>query len=157
LARIGDRLAALEAIAQGLARHFAGVHARGGRGLALRMNRGTQYSSDHVPNPPKFWGIALRFAFVAQSQTHGVADRFNRTLKERASDGRVLRDIKEVYHAVAEFIERYNAAWRLEKLGFRTPREVPQAHALERAAICNSSVQTTGAGILQIRLKGVSQ
>lgn len=132
--KIGDRFAALEPIAQGLARHFGGVHAQAGRGLALRMDHGTQYMSDHFLNQVKFWGIAPSFAFVAQPQTNGVAERFNRTLKEQAIYGRVFRNIEEVRRAVGEFVERYNAHWRLEKLGFRTPREARQAHALKQAA-----------------------
>jgi len=134
VAKIGDRFAALEPIAQGLARHFGGVHAQAGRGLALRMDHGTQYMSDHFLNQVKFWGIAPSFAFVAEPQTNGVAERFNRTLKEQAIYGRVFRNIEEVRRAVAEFVERYNAHWRLEKLGFRTPQEARQAHALKQAA-----------------------
>lgn len=133
-AKIGDRFAALEPIAQGLARHFGGVHAQAGRGLALRMDHGTQYMSDHFLNQVKFWGVAPSFAFVAQPQTNGVAERFNRTLKEQAIYGRVFRNIEEVRRAVGEFVERYNAHWRLEKLGFRTPQEARQAHALKQAA-----------------------
>lgn len=134
VAKIGDRFAALEPIAQGLARHFGGVHAQAGRGLALRMDHGTQYMADHFLNQVKFWGIAPSFAFVAQPQTNGVAERFNRTLKEQAIYGRVFRNIEEVRRAVGEFVERYNAHWRLEKLGFRTPQEARQAHALKQAA-----------------------
>src|SRR3990172_1704136 len=93
--------------------HFGGVHAQAGRTLALRMDHGTQYMSDHFLNQVKFWGHAPSFGFVAE--------RFNRTLKEQAIYGRVFRDIEEVRRAVAEFVERYNAHWRLEKLGFRTP------------------------------------
>ena len=134
VAKIGDRFAALDPIAQGLARHFGGVHAQAGRGLALRMDHGTQYMADHFLNQVKFWGIAPSFAFVAQPQTNGVAERFNRTLKEQAIYGRVFRNIEEVRRAVCEFVERYNAHWRLEKLGFRTPQEARQAHALKQAA-----------------------
>ena len=132
--KIGDRFAALEPIAQGLARYFGGVHAQAARGLALRMDHGTQYMADHFLNQVKYWGIAPSFAFVAEPQTNGVAERFNRTLKEQAIYGRVFRNIEEVRRAVAEFVERYNAHWRLEKLDFKTPYEVRQAAALKQAA-----------------------
>ena len=132
--KIGDRFAALEPIAQGLHRYFGGVHAEAGRGLALRMDHGTQYMADHFLKQVKFWGVAPSFAFVAQPQTNGVAERFNRTLKEQAIYGRVFRNIEEVRRAVGEFVERYNTHWRLEKLGFRTPYEARQVHALKLAA-----------------------
>jgi putative transposase len=132
--KIGDRFAALEPIAQGLARYFGGVHAQAARGLVLRMDHGTQYMADHFLNQVKYWGIAPSFAFVAEPQTNGVAERFNRTLKEQAIYGRVFCNVEEVRRAVADFVERYNAHWRLEKLGFRTPQEVRQAHTLKQAA-----------------------
>ena len=49
-------------------------------GLALRMDHGSQYLSDHFTNQIKFWGIQPSYAFVEQPQTNGVAERFNRTL-----------------------------------------------------------------------------
>ena len=90
--------------------------------------------ADHFLNQVKFWGIAPSFAFVAQPQTNGVAERFNRTLKQQAIHGRVFRNIEEVRRAVAEFVERCNADWRLEKLDFLSPHEARQAYALKQAA-----------------------
>jgi transposase InsO family protein len=90
--------------------------------------------SGHFLNQVKFWGITVSPAFVAEPQTNGVAERFNRTLKEQAIHGRIFRNLEEVRAAVGEFVERYNAHWRLEKLGFLSPREVRQAHALRTAA-----------------------
>jgi transposase InsO family protein len=132
--KIGDRFAALEPIAQGLTEHFGAVGAQTGRGLALRFDHGTQYMSDHFLNQLKFWGITASPAFVAEPQTNGVAERFNRTLKEQAIHGRIFRNLEEVRRAVGEFVDRYNAHWRFEKLGFLSPREARQAHALRIAA-----------------------
>ncbi len=46
------------------------------------MDHGTQYLSDHFLNQLRYWGITPSFAFVEQPQTNGVAERFNRTLKD---------------------------------------------------------------------------
>ena len=54
------------------------------RGLLLRTDHGRQYLSDHFIKQVKSWGIKPSFAFVEQTQTNGVAERFNRTLKEQA-------------------------------------------------------------------------
>ena len=131
--KIGDRFAALEPIAQGLARYFGGVHAQAGRGLE-RMDHGTQYMADHFLNQVKFWGIAPSFAFVAEPQTNGVAERFNRTLKEQVIHGRIFKNVEEVRAAVNAFKDLYNRHWRLEKLGFMSPLEARQAYALRKAA-----------------------
>jgi hypothetical protein len=65
-------------------------------------------------NQVKFCGIAPSFAFVAEPQTNGVADRFNRTLKEQVIHGRLFRNLEEVRAAVTAFRDRYNRHWRLE-------------------------------------------
>ncbi len=132
--KIGNRFAALQPIAQGLQSEFGATGADAGRGLALRMDNGTQYTADDFLNQVKFWGIAPSFAFVAEPQTNGVAERFNRTLKEQAIHGRTFRNVEEVRAAVTAFKDRYNRHWRLEKLGFMSPLEARQAYALRKAA-----------------------
>lgn len=132
--KIGNRFAALQPIAQGLLAEFGATGADAGRGLALRMDNGTQYTADDFLNQVKFWGVAPSFAFVAEPQTNGVAERFNRTLKEQAIHGRVFRNVEELRVAVTEFKDRYNRHWRLEKLGFMSPLEARQAYAMRKAA-----------------------
>lgn len=119
----GDRYAALEPISQGLTKLYGSPTADVARGLMLRMDHGSQYLSDHFVNQVRFWGIMPSFAFVAEPETNGVAERFNRTLKEQAIYGKVFRNIEEVRHAVRKFVEDYNAQWRVEKNGFVSPRD----------------------------------
>ena len=46
----------------------------------------------------------------------GVAELFNQTLKEQVFRGRIFfKNLAEVRVAVAEFKERYNRHWRIEK------------------------------------------
>ena len=132
--KTGSRFAALQPIAQGLHAEFGATGADAGRGLTLRMDHGTQYTADDFLNQVRFWGIAPSFAFVAEPQTNGVAERFNRTLKEQAVHGRVFRNVEEVRAAVTAFADRYNRHWRLEKLGFMSPHEARQAYAVREAA-----------------------
>jgi transposase InsO family protein len=132
--KIGNRFAALQPIAQGLHNEFGATGAGAGRGLTLRMDHGTQYTADDFLHQVRFWGMAPSFAFVAEPQTNGVAERFNRTLKEQAIHGRIFRNLEEVRTAVTAFKDRYNRHWRLEKLGFMSPLEARQAYALRKAA-----------------------
>lgn len=132
--KTGNRFAALQPIAQALKTEFGGTDAEAGRGLTLRMDHGTQYTADDFLNQIKFWGIAPSFAFVAEPQTNGVAERFNRTLKEQVIHGRVFKNVEEVRAAVNAFKDLYNRHWRLEKLGFMSPLEARQAYALRKAA-----------------------
>ena len=120
--KLGDRFAAAEPVAQGVKREFGSVGADAARGLALRIDHGTQYLSDHFGNQIKFWGIAPSFAFLAEPETNGVVERFFRTLREQVLHGRTYRTLEEVRRAVAAFVEVYNESWLLEKLGYKSPR-----------------------------------
>ena len=71
---------------------------------------------------------------VGNPETNGVVERWNRTLKEQAVYGRVFRHLADVRAAVAEFVERYNQCWRLEKLAYRTPLEAREEYELRHAA-----------------------
>jgi putative transposase len=130
----GDRFAALEPVAQGVLALYGSLEAGVARGLALRMDHGTQYLSDHFVAQIRYWGLAPSYAFVEQPQTNGVAERFNRTLKEQAIHGRIFEDLAAVRAAVGAFVEQYNRHWRLEKLGFQTPWEAREHHRLRAAA-----------------------
>lgn len=134
--KTGDRYAALQPISMGLARLYGSTAAGAARGLALRMDHGTQYLSDHFQNQIRFWGIHPSFAFVEQPQTNGVAERFNRTLKEQVVHGRIYRNIGELREAVRAFVLRYNAAWLIEKNGFLSPTQARHARdARQRSRI----------------------
>ena len=65
----GDRFAALQPISMGLAGLYGSTAAGAARGLALRMDHGSQYLSDHFTNQIKFWGIPPSYAFVAEPQS----------------------------------------------------------------------------------------
>lgn len=122
----GDRYAALQPLSMALNHLYDGVQTDIARGLALRMDHGTQYLSDHFLNQLKFWGITPSFAFVAEPQTNGVAERFNRTLKEQAIYGRVFRTVEDVREAVKTFVNLYNREWCVEKNAFKAPSEIRQ-------------------------------
>lgn len=132
--KLGDRFAALEPVAMGLKSVFGSTTAGVARGLDLRMDHGTQYLADHFLNQVRFWGITPSFAFVEQPQTNGVAERFNRTLKEQAIHGRVFRNVEEVRQAVDTFITRYNDEWLVEKLCFVSPHQARVNRDARRAA-----------------------
>ena len=80
------------------------------------------------------WGIRPSFGLLEEPETNGVVERWNRTLKEQAVYGRVFQNLADVRAAVAEFVERYNRCWRLEKLAYRTPLEAREEYELRQAA-----------------------
>ena len=130
----GNRLAALEPIAQGVLAQFGTIEHASARGLALRMDHGSQYTSDRFQQLIKAWGILPSFAFLKEPETNGVSERFFRTLKEQTIYGRIFENAVELRQVVGEFIERYNRQWRLEKNGYRTPYEMRENHDAKVAA-----------------------
>jgi transposase InsO family protein len=132
--KIGTRYEALQPIAAGLTSIYGSLGPDVARGLSLRLDHGSQYTSDHFLAQVRFWGIEPSFAFVEEPQTNGVAERFNRTLKEQAIHGRIFVGIDDVRRAVSDFVTLYNDNWRLEKLGYLSPAEARRATLLKRAA-----------------------
>ena len=98
------------------------------------MDHGSQYLSDHFLTQLRYWGIHASFGFVEEPETNGVAERWNRTLKEQTIHGRVFQTLEDVRAAVAEFVKRYNQTWRLEKLAYQTPIEAREEYELRQAA-----------------------
>ena len=95
------------------------------RGLALRMDHGSQYLSDHFRNQVRYWGIHPSFGLLEEPETNGVVERWNRTLKEQAIYGRVFHNLADVRAAVAAFVERLQPVL--------APREALLSHATRSA------------------------
>lgn len=134
VSKSGNRFQALEPLSMAISEIYGGVDFGAARGLQLRMDHGSQYTSDDFRNQIKFWGIAPSYAFIEQPQTNGVPERFFRTLKEQVIYGRVYKNAEEVRQAVASFVESYNRNWRLERLGYMSPMEYRQAYLTRMAA-----------------------
>ena len=65
---------------------------------------------------------------------NGVAEWWNRTLKEQAIHGRIFQNLEAVRGAVAAFVEWDNTVWLLEKIRYHTPIEARAEHELRQAA-----------------------
>ena len=122
--KVGSRFAALEPVAQGLGRRYGSGEADVARGLALRMDHGSQYLSDHFLNQIRYWGIHPSFSFVEEPETNGVVERFIRTLKENVLWVRSFDTIEELRLALLEFKRTYNEHWMLERYDYRSPAQV---------------------------------
>jgi putative transposase len=128
--KVGDRFAALEPVSQAVRRVYGSLGKGIAAGLKLRIDNGSQYTSDYFLQQIRYLGIESSFGLVKQPETNGVAERFHRTLKEQVIDGRVFRNADEVRDAVRQFIEIYNEQWLVAKLGYKSPLEA--RHNYER-------------------------
>jgi len=63
---------------------------------------------------------------VRQPEGNGCVERFIRTLKEQLLWVRAFRNVEESRCALAEFRERYNRHWIVQRLGYLTPAQARQ-------------------------------
>jgi putative transposase len=124
----GDRFAALEPITEGVRKIYGSSSKGVANGLKLRIDNGSQYTSDYFLKQISFMGIDASFGLIRQPQTNGVAERFNRTLKEQVLTGSTFRNIEEVREAVRKFVLEYNKNWILAKLDYKSPLEARQSY-----------------------------
>jgi len=122
VAKLGTRFEAIQALGMALRQQFGPLRADAARGLALRHDHGSNFMADHFQKQAKFWGITPSYAFVRQPETNGVIERMFRTLKEQAIHGRVFETIDDVRKTMADFADKYNEEWLVEKNGYRSPR-----------------------------------
>ncbi len=131
VAKRGDRFAAVQAMGMAVRRAFGSLGAGTARGVAVRHDHGSAFMAGHFQNQIRFWGMAPSYAFVAEPETNGVAERFFRTLKEQTVHGRIYQTIEEVRATVREFVDRYNASWLIEKNGLMSPLDARAAWGQE--------------------------
>ena len=130
----GDRFNAMEPVKQGIRKHYGAVRRGVAEGLALRNDHGSQYVSDYFQRELKHFGVRQSLAYVGEPQTNGVIERFWKTLKKQVLEGRIYQTLADLRAALVVFMDLYNRAWRLEKLGGRTPDEARQAWDTKQAA-----------------------
>ena len=119
----GDRFAALEPIKMGLARLYGSTAAGAARGLALRMDHGTQYLSDHFTNQIKFWGIAPSYSFVAEPQATASSSGSTARSKNRSSMAVSTGTSTNCGMPSACSWAATTSQWLVEKNGFLSPNQ----------------------------------
>ena len=122
-ARRGTRFEALEPVRQAV-RERTGTFAAGVlAGTLLRHDHGTQYTSHAFQEEIRFLGLESSPSYVRQPEGNGCAERFVRTLKEQLLWIRRFETVEELNAALAEFKERYNREWLIQRHGWISPAE----------------------------------
>jgi transposase InsO family protein len=125
-AKKATRLEALEPLRQGVRDYCGGFRAGAAAGIRNRHDHGSQYMSDDYQAEIAFLGMASSPSFVRQPECNGCVERFIRTLKEQLLWVRVFQNVEELRCALAEFRERYNQCWIVQRLGYLTPAQARQ-------------------------------
>ncbi len=125
-AKRATRFEALEPVRQAVRDYCGGFREKAAAGIQLRHDWGSQYMSDDYQAEIRFLGMESSPAFVRQPEGNGCVERFIRTLKEQLLWVRTFRTVEELRQALAEFRERYNQRWIVERLGYLTPQQARQ-------------------------------
>ena len=133
--KVGSRFAALEPVAQGLRREIR--LGRGGRGPRAGATDGPTAASICRTTSSTSSATGASTPASASSKSRKPTGSSSAGIARSRSKhvyGRVFRNLADVRAAVAEFFERYNQCWRLEKLAYRTPSEAREEYELRHAA-----------------------
>lgn len=130
----GDRYAAMEALRKAVKSGCGELSQGIARGISLRPDHGSVFTSSEYRNEAKYWGFGFSYALVGEPETNGVEERFHRTMKEQCIHGRTFKNVNEVREVIESFMEDYNNEWLLQKLDYRSPREARQEWDLKYAA-----------------------
>ncbi len=120
----GSRHEALVPLRDGVREHFGSVDLGAAKGLELRHDNGSQFSSKDYQRELEYLGIHSSPSYVRAPEGNGVVERFNRTMKEQLLWIRDFRNAEDVRVALLDFKQRYNANWLVNRHGYRTPNQV---------------------------------
>jgi transposase InsO family protein len=120
----GDRFHAFTAVEAAVRERFGRVGPGVARGVVLRSDLGSVYTSSFFTKRVKALGLDQSYAFVREPECNGVSERFIRLIKEQCLWVEEFTDLEDARRKIAAFIERYRHGWILERHGYRTPAQV---------------------------------
>jgi putative transposase len=123
-AHSANRFESLEPLRQGVHRCFGALAPGVARGLKLRHDHGSNYTSGDFQDEIECLGIEASPSFVREPEGNGAAERFIRTLKENLLWVRNCDTIEKLRGALIEFACHYNETWLVARHGYRTPAQV---------------------------------
>ena len=124
----GDRFEAAMAIQQSILNRYGTLGINCSRGLEMRCDLGSQYTSAYCKNTMEHYGIQISYSWARSPECNGIIERFFRTLEEQVFSVNDFETIAEAIDAGQEFIKRYNEEWMIERLGYKSPHEALQEY-----------------------------
>lgn len=131
--KTGDRFEAARAVQNAVAARYGTLQKGVAKGLALRNDRGTQYTSDAFGKSMEYLGITISFAWARSPECNGIIERFHRTIQEQLFAVRHFKNLHEACQEIGVFIDRYNKLWMIERLAYRSPLEARSDYEAQQA------------------------
>jgi transposase InsO family protein len=125
--KYGDRFEATRAVQNAVKHRFGSLDKESARGLVVRSDRGSQYTSEYYAKSMDYLGIEISHTWARSPESNGIIERFHRTIEEQLFSLHDLETLEEAEKAIGEFVGRYNREWMLERLGYLSPIEALNA------------------------------
>jgi putative transposase len=130
-----DRWAATDLLREAILDRFGSVEAGAAAGLKLRHDGGRCFRSGPDQAEIDHLGIDRSPAFVYEPETNGVVEKFLQTLKEQILWIERFDTLEQLRARVRQSARDYNEHWRLERHGYRSPRQARAALIDPHAAL----------------------
>jgi len=128
--KYGDRFEATRAV-QNAIMHCHGRLEKGvAKGVMVRCDLGSQYTSDYFKSTMKFYGIDVSYSWARSPECNGIIERFHRTIDEQLFKMNDFETIEEAEKAIQSFITLYNDQWQLERLNYKSPNEAMEEYKI---------------------------
>jgi putative transposase len=134
VAKVGDRIAALQPVYDAVIDRHGGLDANIARGTSVRHDWGPQYRSHHFGASIAWLGLTDDPAFIGEPETNGCVERFIRTLKEQCLWVELHDTVDDLRVAVSDWTRLYNTEWLIQRHGHLTPQEAYTTATTEVAA-----------------------
>lgn len=119
----GTRFEALEPLRQAVRERHGVFAADIAKGLSLRHDHGSQFTSHAYQEEVRFLGIESSPAYVREPEGNGCAERFVRTMKEQLLWLERFETVDALNAALQDLKTRYNTEWMIERHGWISPAE----------------------------------
>lgn len=119
--KTGDRFEAYRAVSNAIKYRFGETGENVSHGVTLRMDQGSQYTSDYFTEMARYNGLTVSHSWARSPECNGIIERFHRTIQEQLFDLHDFETLDEAIIRITEFISLYNKEWELERLGYTSP------------------------------------
>ena len=121
--KYGDRFEATRAVQIAVKHRFGILDKDSARGLVVRSDYGSQYTSEYYAKSMDHLGIEISHTWARSPESNGIIERFHRTIEEQLFSLHDFETLEEADKAIGKFVERYNREWMLERQGYLSPEE----------------------------------
>jgi transposase InsO family protein len=127
IAETADRFEAFIPVGDAIIAQFGGLTAEAAKGVSLRVDCGSAYTSKYFRKTALFYGIDISYTRARSPESNGVIERFHRTLEEQVFSVHQFKSLAQARIVIAQFVKNYNKLWIFHESKGLSPIEMREA------------------------------